>query len=337
MFARKGEVGAVRTVYDKELFSLLVMCYNHEKYIKDAIQSVLAQTYENIEVIICDDCSKDRSWELIQTYLPELRKRFKRVVAFQNFSNMGMILTFNKLIEETAGEIIYCLSGDDMMAPYFVTDVMCASLAYPKASVFVANGYTVDENVEFLSLSHSLLRQVYNDKPNLCKDTLFDRLYGGNFIFAPGVSLRREVYTKFGLYDTDICIEDLEYWLRISRTKETEFVYLDKKVVFYRKNPYSSSSEVRNEQYIERWLKLLEAKEKIIDKYGIYVSPEVYAKRKWQHLLTIRRFYQINIPREEKEIIKKKIYPFIRDNWHLLGWKCFITYYHMYIISLRNK
>ncbi len=325
------------SVYDKELFSLLIMCYNHEKYIKDAMQSALAQTYDNIEVIICDDYSKDHSWDLIQAYLPEFRKRFKRVDAFRNNRNMGMIVSFNKMIRETTGAIIYCLSGDDMMASCYAADIMRASLENPKASVFLTNGYTVDEDVEFTKLINSSWTQVYVEEPNLCKDTLFERLYWRNCIFAPSVSLRREIYNKFGLYDPDICIEDLEYWLRISRTKETEFLYLDKKNVYYRKNPDSLSSSVRNEQYIERWLTLLEAKEKIIDKYGIYVNPEEYAKRKWDHLLTIRRFYRINIPREEKEVIKNKLFPFIKNNWRLVGWRKLITCYHIYIISLRNK
>lgn len=326
------------SICDKELFSLLIMCYNHEKYIKDAIQSVLAQTYDNIEIIICDDSSKDRSWEQIQTFLPELRKRFKRVVAFRNSSNMGMILSYNKMIKETNGTIIYCLSGDDMVAPCYVADIINASVEYPTASVFLTNGYRTEENVNYSELIQSPSgTPYYEEKPNLCKDTLFERIYWRNFIFAPAVSLKREIYDKFGLYDPDICMEDWEYWLRISRTKETEFVYLDKKAVFYRINPYSLSSQVKNEQYIEKRLSLLEAAEKTIDKYGIYVEPKEYARRKWKHLLEIREFYQINIPGEENRIIKNKLFPFIRNNWRQVGWRTLITYYHIYIISLRNK
>ena len=138
------------SICDKELFSLLIMCYNHEKYIKDAIQSVLAQTYDNIEIIICDDSSKDRSWEQIQTFLPELRKRFKRVVAFRNSSNMGMILSYNKMIKETNGTIIYCLSGDDMVAPCYVADIINASVEYPTehvSKVVVPKGTKIYEGV----------------------------------------------------------------------------------------------------------------------------------------------------------------------------------------------
>lgn len=68
----------VASDYVKGLVSLLLTCYNHEKFIGDAIESVLAQTYDNIEIIICDDFSTDHSWEIIQSFVPELQKRFHR-------------------------------------------------------------------------------------------------------------------------------------------------------------------------------------------------------------------------------------------------------------------
>ena len=325
------------SIHEKEVFSLLIMCYNHEKYIEEAIQSALAQTYENIEVIICDDCSTDNSWGIIQLFLPKLQKRFNRVVAFRNSCNMGLVKSFNKMIEETRGTVIFCLSGDDMMAENYSADIMQACLECPQASVFVTDGYLVDEDAKYSELDISLLTSFYVQKPDFCKDTLFERLFWRNCIFAPGVSLRKEVYEKFGLYDAEIWIEDLEYWLRISRTKETEFIYLDKKDIYYRKNPDSLTSDAKNESYIERKLAFLEAMEKIIDKYGVYVERGEYIKRKWECLLTERRFYQVDMPEEEGRIIRKKLFPFVMNNWDVLGGRKLITCIHIYIRALLNK
>ena len=105
------------------VFSVLISCYNHEKYIDDAIQSVLAQTYDNIEIIICDDYSPDNSWSLIQSAIPELEKRFRRVVAFRNDSNKGLIFSLNKMLKETEGDVIFLLSGDDMMKESYALDL----------------------------------------------------------------------------------------------------------------------------------------------------------------------------------------------------------------------
>ena len=323
--------------HEKGLFSLLIMCYNHEKYIEEAIQSVLAQTYANIEIIIFDDYSTDNSWGIIQTFLPALQKRFNRVVAFRNAYNMGMIKSFNKMVEETRGTVIFCLSGDDMMAENYSADIMQACTEYPQVSVFVTDGYWVDADAKYSELDISSLASFYVQKPDLCKDTLFERLFWRNCIFASGVSLRKEVYEKFGLYDEDIWIEDLEYWLRISRTKETEFLYLDIKDVFYRKNPDSLTSDVRNESYIKRKLAFLEAMEKIIDKYGVYVRRDEYIRRKWECLLSERRFYQEDIPEEEGRIIRKKLFPFAIRNWNVLGGRKLVTCTHIYILALLNK
>lgn len=327
----------MKTNYDIDLFSLLIICCNHEKYIRDAIESALAQKYDNIEIIICDDCSTDHSWEIIQSSMPELQKRFNRVVAFQNPHNLGLTPSLNRMIEEANGAVIFPLSGDDMMTENYAADIMDACLKYPEASVFVTDGYWVEEKDKYSELNPSLLTPFYEQKPDLCKETLFERLYWHNCIFAPGVSLRSDVYDKFGLYDTDICIEDLEYWLRISRTKETEFVYIDKQDVFYRKNPNSASSKEKNEHFVRRWLTFLDASEKIIDKYAPYVEGDGYIRRKWQFLLDEWQFYRRNIPKDESKMLKSKLGPFVKANWRVLGWKQLIEYYRMYASALLSR
>lgn len=323
--------------YVKGLLSLLIICYNHENFIEDAIESALAQTYDNIEIIIYDDFSTDHSWEIIQSSVPKLQKKFHRVVVYQPPHNLGLIATMNKMIKEVKGEVIYWLSGDDMMAENYASDIMDACVAYPDASVFVTDGYWVEETDKYSELDISLLTPFYEQKPDLSKETLFQRLYWHNCIFAPGVSLRSEVYDKFGPYDPDICVEDLEYWLRISVTKETEFVYIDKKDVFYRKNSNSASSKVKNEHFVERWLVFLEACEKIIEKYAPYVEAEEYIRRKLQFLLDEWQFYRRNIPEDECKILKSKFGPFVKANRRILGWKQLIEYYRMYADALLNR
>jgi len=319
------------------VFSVLISCYNHEKYINDALQSVLAQTYDDIEIIICDDYSPDHSWNLIQSAIPELEKRFCRVVAFRNDSNRGLIYSLNKMIREAEGNVVFLLSGDDMMAKNYASDIMCACMEHPDALVFVTDGYCVEDYDHYQEIDISRLTPFYEKAPDLCKDTLFERLYWENPIFAPGVSLRKEIYDKFGLYDVDNFIEDWEYWLRISRTKETEFVYIDKKDVFYRKNPNSVSSKVKNDDYIAKWLNFLNAREKIIDKYGAYVGKEEYVKRKWAFMFEEVRFYQLNIPEKEKIILREKWSDFVKENWKELGWKKVMTYCQVYINSLGKR
>lgn len=323
--------------YTDRLFALGVQCYNHEKYIEDALQSVLAQTYENIEVIICDDCSTDRSWEIIQSFMPKLQNRFRKVKIFQNPHNLGVTPTLNKMIERMTGEVTYILSGDDMIAGDYIAEIMQAYKEHPEVSVFVSNGYRVEEKTRYSQIDCSSLTLWYKQSPDFNKETLFERLYWQNCVFAIGASIKRIVYDEFGFYDTDICIEDLEYWLRISKAKETNFFYIDKPLVFYRQNPNSLSSQEKNAGYIERNKIFLAGCEKILDKYASSVEKELYVRRKWEFLLNERMFYRRNIAKDETKILKEKLHPFIKENWHTLGWKQLVRYYHMYINALLNK
>ena len=81
-----------------DLISVIVPAYNHEKYIEECIRSIMAQTYQNIELLVIDDGSKDGTFEILQSLKPECEKRFVRVV-FETQENQGTCVTLNRLID----------------------------------------------------------------------------------------------------------------------------------------------------------------------------------------------------------------------------------------------
>ena len=95
------------------LVSVLIPAYNHEKYVQEAIKSIINQTYQNIELIIIDDGSKDNSWQKIQEMKVECEKRFVRVV-FKTKINEGTTHTLNQLLNEAQGEYVYIIASDDI-------------------------------------------------------------------------------------------------------------------------------------------------------------------------------------------------------------------------------
>lgn len=92
----------------EELVSVIMPNYNGAKYIKDSIDSVLAQTYQNWELIIVDDCSTDNSLEVIAQYQDE------RIKVFKNEKNSGAAVSRNKAIENATGRYIAFLDSDDL-------------------------------------------------------------------------------------------------------------------------------------------------------------------------------------------------------------------------------
>ena len=87
------------------LISLLVPAYNHEKYIKETIDSLIAQTYPNLELIVIDDGSKDNTFAVLKSLEDVCHERFANV-HFETQNNQGVVGTLNQLLE-----MEFCLSS----------------------------------------------------------------------------------------------------------------------------------------------------------------------------------------------------------------------------------
>ena len=95
------------------LVSVICLSYNHEAYVVEALNSVLNQTYPNIELLIADDCSNDKSVTIIQNWL----KHHPKVHFIANEENIGNTKTFNKLAKIAKGDYIIDLAADDLLLP----------------------------------------------------------------------------------------------------------------------------------------------------------------------------------------------------------------------------
>ena len=101
---------------NQPLVSVVIPCYNHEKFVQDCIQSVIDQTYQNIELIIIDDGSKDGSVEKIQEMIPACQERFVRF-EFRYRPNLGLSATLNEALEWCEGIYFSALASDDILIP----------------------------------------------------------------------------------------------------------------------------------------------------------------------------------------------------------------------------
>jgi glycosyltransferase involved in cell wall biosynthesis len=94
------------------LVTIAMVTYNSEKYIHQAIQSVLCQSYDNLELIIGDDVSADSTWEIIQSY------KDKRIRTYRNEKNLTQYPNRNKALERAEGKYIIYIDGDDIIYPH---------------------------------------------------------------------------------------------------------------------------------------------------------------------------------------------------------------------------
>lgn len=101
------------------LVSVIIPVFNAGRYIDECMQSVLSQTYSNIEVILCDDCSTDESYRKLLSY-----KNDKRVKVLKNEKNLHQARTRNKCIEQAKGEFVLLQDADDVSKPNRIERLM---------------------------------------------------------------------------------------------------------------------------------------------------------------------------------------------------------------------
>lgn len=98
--------------------SIIMPCYNQGKYVREAIESVLHQTYKNIEIVCVNDASSDNSNDIIQNILSELNP--DNFIYINHKENKGVVATRNEAIEIATGEYILPLDADDTIEPTYV-------------------------------------------------------------------------------------------------------------------------------------------------------------------------------------------------------------------------
>ena len=202
-------------MYDEEspLVSIVIPCYNHENFVQDCIQSVIDQTYENIELIIIDDGSKDSSVEKIQQMVLVCKKRFARF-EFRSRPNKGLSATLNEALEWCQGEYYSAIASDDMMLPE-KTQIQVRYLNQDSTLLGVFGGVKIiDKNSNFIRLSMPSKRKLN-----------FKNLFLSNYtIMAPTQLIRLANVKMLGNkpFPGHIVLEDSYMWLKLSEVGRLE-------------------------------------------------------------------------------------------------------------------
>jgi glycosyltransferase involved in cell wall biosynthesis len=207
------------------LITLILLCYNHEKFIAEALDSVLAQSYVPLEIVIIDDCSSDRTAEIITGKLAA-HLGGSKIPFVRNPRNMGGKISIETGLKMTTGRFVLIISGDDVMLPEMVGDMARVWIEHD-VSLVAANAFLIDE------YSNSLNR-TFRDQ-NVRGDDSFETLArdGGNACcFGAAMGFEREIYTTFGwppqyLGAFDIMLPYYAYLLRGAR-------YIEKPLLRYR-------------------------------------------------------------------------------------------------------
>ncbi len=183
--------------------SIITASYNHEKFIKKCIGSVLGQSFKDFEYIIIDDCSNDNSVNII--------KRFDdvRIKLSVNDENSGQFVTAKKAIRLARGEYIAIINSDDMWEPEKLQKQVDFLDKNPEYAAVFTNADLIDENDRSTGIK--------------CESTNRNRFEWLNILFNgctclchPSVLIRKSVHDEIGYYECRMAMgADMEFWVRL--------------------------------------------------------------------------------------------------------------------------
>jgi glycosyltransferase involved in cell wall biosynthesis len=149
--------------------SIGLAVYNGENYIREAVDSILNQTFTDFELIICDNASTDRTDEICREYAA----KDPRVRYYRNERNIGCITNQARVMELSTGEFFKLAAHDDICAPEFLEHCVAALdqnpdavLAYPKARIINAHGEFFDSEEPFVKYTNACLQLGVSERPS---------------------------------------------------------------------------------------------------------------------------------------------------------------------------
>lgn len=225
------------------LVTVAVACYNHARFVINALESVKAQTYSNLQLIVLDDCSKDNSVDVIRHWL---NRNYPDSVFVEHRTNVGLCRTANESLAVAKGKYLRFLSADDYWLPNVLSRQIEIMEAAPEdLGVLYSDAYQIDEHGELLPKMFIETHRVLAEMP---EGWIFDTLSQGNFIPGMTTVVRRRCFDVIGRFDESLLSEDWDMWLRISR--QFKFRFFPEPTAYYRIVP-TSMIRTRSEEIVE--------------------------------------------------------------------------------------
>lgn len=183
--------------------SVLIPAYNYAHYLSEAIDSVLAQTYSDFELIIVDNCSTDNTEEIVNEY----KKNDNRVKFVRNNENIGMYRNYNQALLLATGDYIKFLNADDKFESTLLEKFVAIFDNNPTVSIVTSYRQYFGAKTEILKPPHIGLIEA--------KTAILSSLRHGNWIGEPTTVIFRRSNLNLGLFDISLLMfADQDMWLR---------------------------------------------------------------------------------------------------------------------------
>lgn len=264
------------------MVSIIIPVYNAERFLKECVDSVLNQTYTDMELLLIDDGSSDTSGEICDIYA-EADHRVRAI----HQENAGVCAARNRGIDLSQGDYIIFVDADDVVSPYMVERYM-TSLESTGADICVSEYTYHIEDIQQLSIQPV---RVYS-----AKDALHNALTLKIFNLTPWAQIIRKSVLNGLYFSSDIKIaEDILFDIQLF-TSVTKIAYLPERHYYYRYSPEWSTTSNNYEEKVKTALTAFDEMEKIILNKMPDLLHDLELKKCRDSLFYINKMIKLQIP-----------------------------------------
>lgn len=296
------------------LVSICMSSYNNAHYIVDTLDSIAKQDYQNIELIIVDDCSADDSVSIIDLWLSKNDIRHKFI---KNEKNIGLCKVTNLLIGNSSGEYISIIASDDLMIFDKISrQVSIMQSESADVGVLYSDAYLINDSGDML---FGRFIQWHRHFFKIPEGYIFETLLEGNFIPVMSVLWRRNCFEVCGKFDEALAYEDYDMLLRVS----LKFKFI-----------FSNHLSVKYRVHNANMHKLLQGISGIESNFDIFYKHIGVQKGKYNEIIRIKlltyliRMYDLKSPKTEEYYNKYRLY-YPREISMKLALSSGLSYYHL--------
>ncbi len=245
----------------KPLVSVIILCYNQAEIIGRAIESVLEQTYQNIQVVIVDDCSKDNSRQVIESWQAKYPGKIKTYFQQVNVGHPANMNTGYRLCD---GELITFCDGDDWYFPEKVQREVNYLMNNPDVDV-------VHSNFDFYTVDGVFLKHWVSNNNKIPAGDIFLSLFSLHYPFK--IHLRYELTSKKVIQETGYYDEQIPIWVdwdfRLRLAAKYKFGYCNYVGSAYTDNPEGLTNVLKQEIILKNLQVVIEKNKLHLEKYPV--------------------------------------------------------------------
>jgi len=221
--------------------SIIIVSFNSSEFIVETLESILKQTWEDIELIITDDCSTDNTVELCHNWLNNNKHRFVNTLLLTSEKNTGVSANANRGLKTANGDWIKFLGADDTLKPKCIEENMSWVTFHPEIKVLFSKIEVYKDTFEPHYLINTIPGDPYNPESIIASNRSAESQYKMLLIndrvhFSPSVFLHRETIVSLGGFDERFkLLEDYPLWLNLTKNGIC-LNYMDKITINYRRH-----------------------------------------------------------------------------------------------------